>query len=226
MMVKEILTKQIKENFSEEEEDEILYIFDFDDTLVETPRFEDLVIPLLEKVTIENMLEISCDHIGVKSTDLKHENGRIYVNDPDEEIEVKGNWIRKKKRVYLLAPNLFSQSDYSFPVKLKKLSKLYKEVENKAIVTGRPSKVKSKVIKSLLDFGLELPRFGVHCYPLDDNNSDRVSVWKARKIIQLIKKTGIYNVKFYDDNRKWLRKVKEIINKELPNVNLDTIKVY
>jgi len=227
MMVKAMLaTKQIKENFSEEEEDEILYIFDFDDTLVKTPRFEDLAIPLLEKVTIEDMLKLSCGHIGVDIGDLKHDNGRIYVNDPDEEIEIKGNWVRKKKRVYLLAPYTFHLSDDSFPKKLKKLSKLYKEVENKAIVTGRPSKVKSKVIKSLLDLGLELPRFGVHCYPLDDDNSDRVATWKAKKIIQLIKKTEIYNVKFYDDNRKWLRKVKEIINEELPNVNLETIRVY
>ena len=218
--------KPIKENFSEEEEGDILYIFDFDDTLVKTPRFEDLAIPLLEKVTIEDMLKISCDHIGVSIGDLKHDNGRIYVDDPDEKIDIKGNWVRKKKRVYLLAPYTFHLSDDSFPTKLKKMSKLYKEVENKAIVTGRPSKIKSKVVKSLLDLGLELPRFGVHCYPLDDDNSDRVATWKAKKIIQLIKKTEIYNVKFYDDNRKWLRKVKEIVSETLPHVNLETIRVY
>ena len=90
-------------NFDEfSENKDTLYIFDLDDTLVNSPSFEELSIEFLkEDLSIGDMLKTSVGRIGVNLTDLKWENGRIYVNDPKDEIKEFGNWVRKGKRVYL-----------------------------------------------------------------------------------------------------------------------------
>ena len=110
---------------------DILYIFDFDDTLVNSPSFEELAIEFLkEDSSIGDMLKISVDRIGVSLRDLKWENGRIYVNDPKDEIKEFGNWVRKGKRVYLTSPNIFHVSDISLPTSIKELSNLYSSIED------------------------------------------------------------------------------------------------
>ena len=64
------------------ENKDTLYIFDFDDTLVNSPSFEELAIEFLkEDLSIGDMLKTSVGRIGVNLRDLKWENGRIYVND-------------------------------------------------------------------------------------------------------------------------------------------------
>ena len=67
------------EEFSQSD-DKTLYIFDFDDTLVETPSFEELAIKYLnlkESVTIESLLEDSLKWIRKSKSDLKDEHGRM-----------------------------------------------------------------------------------------------------------------------------------------------------
>lgn len=218
---------QIYENFKKKpDNDDTLYIFDLDDTIVDSPRFEELAIEFLkENKTIEELLKISVEQIDKKINDIKIENGRLYVNDPDEKIIIKGNWVRKKSRVYLVAPDSFYFSDLSLPKGTKKLSELYNKVENKAIVTGRLKLMKPKIEKILDEFGLEKPNYGLFCYPSKDESSDKVAIWKGKTIVQLIKDTKFTKAKFYDDNSKWVNKVVAIVKKELPEIEFEGIKV-
>ena len=106
-----------------------LYVFDLDDTLVETPRFEDLVIEYLkEDTTIKDILDNSIVKINIKLSDLKWENGRVYTDDPNNDIILQNNdknWVRKGKRVYLLAPDEFGIIDISLPTEVRELVNLY-----------------------------------------------------------------------------------------------------
>ena len=204
---------------------ETLYIFDFDDTLVDTPDFEEEAISLMkESVTIKSLLKRSVGMIGKSMSDLKWEHGRIYVSDPDSEIEVKGNWVRKKQRVYLLVPDKFYYTELSLPKKALPLGEFYNSVENKAIVTGRIRDMKPKIEKNLDNLGLDQPNYGLFCYPSRDESSDRVAEWKAKTIVSLIKKSGFKKVKFYEDRSKWLRTVKNAVENKLPYVEFEGIK--
>ena len=205
------------------ENKDTLYIFDFDDTLVNSPSFEELAIEFLkEDLSIGDMLKTSVDRIGVSLWDLKWENGRIYVNDPKDEIKEFGNWVRKGKRVYLTSPNIFHVSDISLPKSVKELSDLYKSVENKCIVTARPESLRSKVESKLKEFGLEIPKFGLHMIP---DNTKNAGHWKGEKIVEILNETGFRRAIFYDDNAKYISKATKVVKDKLPNIDWKTIKV-
>ena len=212
------------ENF---QNDDVLYIFDFDDTLVHSPSFEELAIQYLtENQNIGDLIKRSLYFVSKEQKDLKIENGRIYIEDPNQIIEPKGNWVRKGLRVYMVTPNVYHFLDISLPTKVKELSELYKQVQNKAIVTGRMVDLREKVIESLEKFGLELPNHGLFCYPSKDDKTERVAEWKAKTIVQLLKDTGFKKAKFYDDKPKWVKRVVLEVKKELPEVEFEGIRVY
>ena len=212
------------ENF---QEDDVLYIFDLDDTLVHSPSFEELAIQYLtENQNIGDLIKRSLYFVNKEQKDLKIENGRIYVEDPNQTIEPKGNWLRKGLRVYMVTPNVYHFLDISLPTKVKELSELYKQVQNKAIVTGRMVDLKEKVIESLQKFGLDLPNYGLFCFPSKDDTSQRVAEWKATTIVKLLKDTGFKKAKFYDDKPKWVKRVVLEVRKELPDVEFEGIRVH
>jgi len=217
---------QIYEKFDIKPDDETLYIFDFDDTLVDTPRFEDLAIEVLkENVTIKSMLKKSVNLIGKTLSDIKVENGRLFIPDHNQEINVNGNWVRRKSRVYLTSPDKFHYTDMSLPNSVLELSKLYNSVKNKAIVTGRCNSMKSKIKSTLQELGLELPKYGIHCYPTKESNGDKVAIWKSKTIVDIIKKNRFKKAKFYEDNPKWIKTVNIYVKKELPEIEWEAIKV-
>lgn len=200
-----------------------LHIFDFDDTLVETPSFEKVVLKYLkENLTAKDLLDKSVDFINKDIKDLKWENGRIYINDPNSTIKIKGNWVRKKDRVYLMAPDLFSYIDESMPEKLKELSKFYNSVDNKCILTARPDKVEDKVVKVLKSLGLEYPKYGIYMRPENRKNAGE---WKGEKIVEISKKYNFKKIIFYDDNARYIKRAKRVVEKELPNLDFETIKI-
>ena len=218
------------ENF---QEDDTLYIFDFDDTLVDSPSFEELVIRYKngeDLPEIEILLKNSLKLIDKKLSDIHIENGKIFVKDADESIKVedKGNyWVRKGGGlIKMVTPNKFHFLDISMPTKVKELSELYKQVQNKSIVTGRMVDLREKVIESLELFGLELPNHGLFCYPSKNDRTDRGAEWKAKTIVQLLKDTGFKKAKFYDDKPKWVKKVVLEVRKELPEVEFKGIRVH
>lgn len=213
--------------YSEFVDRQTLYIFDLDQTLVESPSFEELAIQYLtENQNIGDLIKRSLYFVSKEQKDLKIENGRIYVEDPNQTIEPKGNWVRKGLRVYMVTPNVYHFLDISLPTKVKELSELYKQVQNKAIVTGRMVDLEEKVKESLTKFGLELPNYGLFCFPSKEQTSDRVAEWKAKTIVKLLKETGFLKAKFYDDKPKWVKKVRELVAKELPLVEFEGIRVH
>lgn len=211
-------------NYNEFTSENVLYIFDFDDTLVNSPSFEELAIKYLkEDITIKDLLDQSIKRVGVTLDDLKWQDGRIYVLDPNKELKEFGNWVRKGDRLYMFSPNLFHVSDISLPKSLKtEISDLYKSVENKCIVTAREESLRSKVTNRLLDLGLELPKYGLHMAPMGTKNAGH---WKGEKIVEIINETGFQKAIFYDDNIKYIKRATKVIKEKLPNLDFTSIKV-
>ena len=210
-------------NYNEFTSNELLYIVDFDDTLVNSPSFDELAINYLkEDITIKDLLDQSIKRVGVTLDDLKWQDGRIYVLDPNKELKEFGNWIRKGDRLYMFSPNLFYKSDISLPSTLKEISKLYKSVENKCIVTAREESLRSKITKTLLDLGLELPKYGLHMAPVGTKNAGH---WKGERIVEIINETGFQKAIFYDDNQKYIKRASKVVHEKLPNLDFKTVKI-
>jgi hypothetical protein len=210
-------------NYNEFTGDNVLYIFDFDDTLVNSPSFDELAINYLkEDITIKDLLDQSIKRVGVTLDDLKWQDGRIYVLDPNKELKEFGNWVRKGDRLYMFTPNAFHLSDLSLPETLKELSELYKSVENKCIVTAREESLRNKITKTLFDLGLELPKYGLHMAPVSTKNSGH---WKGERIVEIINETGFQKAIFYDDNSKFIKRASKVVHEKLPNLDFKTIKV-
>lgn len=201
-----------------------LYVFDFDDTLVKTPDFSKLVIEYLKENTlIKDTINKVCNSIGIIPTDLKWLDNRVYIDDPDNNIILNNNWVRKGKRVYLLEPSSFGLTDESMPKEKLELVDLYNSIENKCIITGRSIKVKDKLLNVIKLLDIEDPKYGLHCYPYA--NHYNVGEWKGHKIVELVKENGFTNVIFYDDNSKYIKKASKVVKSELPYLNYKTIKV-
>lgn len=203
--------------------DKTLYVFDFDDTLAHSPKFETLAsIYLTESKSVKELLDDSTYKIGVDISKLKFENGRIYIEDPREEIKVEGNWVRKGKRIYLTAPTEFDYSKESFPKSLKEPSELYKEVKDKCIITARPEGARELLEETLLELGLDMPKFGIWMRPDFLNNAGQ---WKGFQICEIAKKFNFNSVVFFDDNPKYIRKAKKVVEEIAPELKLKTHKV-
>jgi hypothetical protein len=210
-------------NYNEYTNQNVLYIFDFDDTLVNTPSYEELAIQFLkEDVTIKDLLNQSVNRIGVTLNDLKWQDGRIYVMDINKQLKEFGNWVRKGDRMYMSSPNLFHTSDISLPKDLKELSELYKSVENKCIVTAREESIRDKITNKLLELGLEIPKYGLHMAPVGTKNAGH---WKGEKIVEILKETGFQKAIFYDDNAKYIRKATKVVREKMPNIQFEPVKV-
>ena len=55
-----------------------LYVFDFDDTLMVTPRYEDIAMKYLnENLTVKDLLERALKRIGIDKSQLKIQDKRI-----------------------------------------------------------------------------------------------------------------------------------------------------
>lgn len=221
--MKRILSYKLFEVKSEEE----LYIFDFDDTLAQSPSFEDLVISYLkEDVTFKDLFLKSLKEIGKSKSDIKVENGRLYIDDPNSEIKVSKNWIRKKGRVYLTPPDKFYFIEDSFPDKVTELAKLYNSSKNVAIVTARIESVRDMLEKYMDKLGLKKPNFGLFMYPKREGDEiERVASWKAKTIVKIIKDTQFKKVHFYDDKSKIVNAVNKLVKSELPDVSFSGHKV-
>lgn len=202
---------------------DLLYVFDFDDTLVVSPKFEDLAIEFLkEDLSIGDMLKSSVERIGVGLKDLKWQDGRIYVMDPNKQLREFGDWVRKGQRMYMLAPKSFYLSNLSLPQKLKSLSELYSSVTNKCIVTAREECLRDKISKNMRDLGLEPPKFGLHMAP---NGTRNAGHWKGEKIVEIIRSGGFKSAIFYDDNSRYIKRAGAVIREKLPNFDFTAIKV-
>lgn len=201
-----------------------LYVFDFDDTLVHTPQFEVLALRYIkENKTVKDLLTSSLTRINKSLSDLRYENGRIYIDDPQSIIKPIGNWVRKGKRMYLTTPDLFSYMDESLPNEIKpEIVSLYNSVEDKCIVTARPEGSRQKIEESLRNLNLKLPKWGLYMRPDGLNGA---GTWKGNIIVDLVNKYNFGSVVFYDDNSKYIKLAKRVVNEKLPNLKFETVKV-
>ena len=200
-----------------------LYVFDFDDTLMVTPRYEDIAIKFLnENLTVKDLLDRAVKRLGIDKSNLKVQDKRIFIEDPNKNYKEEKDWVRKGDRLYLVQPDEFCYLDESLPKELKELAKLYKSVKDKCIVTARPESMRKKIENVLKQFGLENPKWGLHMCPDGKVNAGE---WKGQKIVELSNISGFENVIFYDDNSKYIRGAKKIVSEKLPNLNFKCIKV-
>ena len=204
-------------------DNQTLYVFDFDDTLVNTPSFEDKAKEFIgENINTKDLLELVTKEIGVNFVDLRYQDGRIYINDPEQTVNQSRHWIRKGQRLYLITPDVFCYTEDSLPDSLKEWSELYKDTENKCIVTARPEAVRPQIVKVLAKLGLELPKYGLHMMPQGRKNA---GMWKGEKIVEIVNKTGFRKVIFFDDNSKYIKKATKVIKEKLPNLIWEPVKV-
>jgi hypothetical protein len=200
-----------------------IFAFDFDDTLANSPDFNKLSIDYLrESNDIEKLLKKSVSLIGANINDLKWNHGKIFINDPDQKLNVKGNWVRKGDRVCLNQPDEFSLLDISIPTNLNWPSDIYKQCLNKCIITARPQKSEPKIKKCIQDLGLELPNFGLYTCP--PNIKTTTPKWKADTLSEIIKDNKFENVYFWDDKPKIVRQIRNDISNNF-DVSLKVFKV-
>ncbi len=200
-----------------------LYVFDFDDTLMVTPRYEDIAMKYLnENLTVKDLLERALKRIGIDKSQLKIQDKRIFIEDPDRNYKEDKDWVRKGRRLYLIQPDEFCYLDESLPKNVKELFNLYNTVKEKCIITARPESTRNKIQETLNKFGFEKPKWGLHMCP---NGRINAGKWKGEKIVELVKQSGFQNVIFYDDNSKYIRNAKKVVLEKLPNLNFKCIKV-
>ncbi len=200
--------------FESTKENKTLFIFDFDDTLMFSPSFNDKVSQILnENITTKDLLDRSLSFLNLKADTnlLKIDNDQIYILDPEHKIEVRGNWNRKGDKIFLITPHMWSKIEDSFSNKKTPLSNLYNSVENKCIVTARPKDSEELVIKKLKELNLDDPNYGLYTMPLESGVGNP-GAWKAKQIIKIIKETNFEKYLFYDDNKKVLNRVDREVN--------------
>ena len=103
-------------------EPQTLYVFDFDDTLMVTPRYEDIALKFLnENLTVKELLDRSVKIIGIDKSKLKVQDRRIFFEDPNKEYKEVKDWVRKGNRLYLVQPDEFCYLEESLPKQIKDL---------------------------------------------------------------------------------------------------------
>jgi len=204
--------------------EKILYLFDFDETLVETPEFEEAAIAYLnESLSIGEILDNYASRMGITPKDFKIENGKIYIDYIGQDY--KQPWILKGKRLYLTAPQYhWTHSPDSLPTGTLELVELYNSVEDKAIITARPEDMRDIIVGKMKELGLEQPKWGLHMFPIR-SGSGAPGQWKGDVAVSLIEESGINNVKFYDDKPKIVNRVVRTVKEKLPNVKIEGIRV-
>jgi hypothetical protein len=188
-----------------------------------TPRYEDIAMKYLnENLTVKDLLERALKRIGIDKSQLKIQDKRIFIEDPDKKYKEDKDWVRKGRRLYLIQPDEFCYLDESLPKSVKELFNLYNTVKEKCIITARPESTRNKIQETLNKFGFEKPKWGLHMCP---NGRINAGKWKGEKIVELVKQSGFQNVIFYDDNSKYIRNAKKVVLEKLPNLNFKCIKV-
>ena len=192
----------------------ILYAFDFDGTLVNSIRFEDRIRPMLnEFLTPESILISKVDDIGIDITDLRYENGRIYFDDPNRLIDIsnKLDWVRKKDRIYITQPESYHIIPEGMPVETnEKIVELYNNAEYKSIITIRKDRLREQTIETLNNFEMEEPNCGLFMFPNESTNTK--SKWKSNMLINLYRNHDFFEVHYFDDNIRLLRKMKKYLS--------------
>lgn len=91
----------------------------------------------------------------------------------------------------------------------------YKNAPNKMILTGRNVKLKSFIEDRLTELSLELPNYGIQCFP---GKGQSVPDFKVETILNTIKENSWDEIHFYEDRKDWLESAKKAVNQAYPEV--------
>lgn len=133
-----------------------------------------------------------------------------YVNDVLRALEVHDGHL-----VFRSIPDFHAKPETVGTIVNDEVFKAYKNAENKMILTGRNVNLKSFIESRLQELGLELPNFGIHCFP---GKSLSVQNFKIQTILDSIQKNGWSEINFYEDRKDWLESAKIAVSEIYPNV--------
>ena len=92
----------------------------------------------------------------------------------------------------------------------------YRHAQNKMILTGRNIKLKSLIEQRLAELQLDLPNYGVHCFPGDGKIS--IQQFKINTILNSIVEYDWSQIHFYEDKREWLEAAMNAVKVQYPEV--------
>lgn len=93
--------------------------------------------------------------------------------------------------------------------------KAYKLADNKMILTGRNKALKPELETRLQELGLELPNYGLHCFP---GGAVSIQNYKIQTILDSIKTHGWSEIHFYEDRKDWLESARKAVEEVYPQV--------
>ena len=200
------LEKIGKVKYVKESKSEILYAFDLDGTLLNSPSVYDILVgsgseinynSKVGKVFAKHLkkLNISPDDVVVDSV-----NKEISFKDGTNALDSQDIYNEVDSLGFDLYPNLL---------------KRYNDSKNKAIITGRPKMTEDKLKKKLKEKGIKIQ--ALYTYPYNEN--DYHAAWKAEVLTDLSK--SYEEINYYDDREDWLNIIYAKLKlKKVRNVNL------
>ena len=106
----------------------------------------------------------------------------------------------------------------------EKIVDIYRNVENKMIVTGRNEQIRKgteRVLFSELGADLSFPKYGLHLFP-GGSIKGGIKGFKAKVVNDSIEENGWTKVVYFDDRGGWLKHVKDSVAEKFPHVKVDT----
>jgi hypothetical protein len=133
-----------------------------------------------------------------------------YVNDVLRALEVHDGHL-----VFKSIPDFHKNPKTVGGIVNDEVFKAYKNAQNKMILTGRNVELKSFIESRLEELGLELPNFGVYCFP---GGSTSIQNFKIQTILDSIQANNWSEINFYEDRKDWLESAKIAVAEKHPNV--------
>lgn len=214
-----------------------IHIFDLDDTLLETPTFSDFVGANHNDVIDSNTIfpEYFTKIKSIFLNDLAKEVIFLRLNDFVVPVDVKTKEPFPFEKIQYVKDSkykrFFEEKDGiivigSFPgfhgdintlgkIINEPVIQIYKNVQNKMILTGRSDKLHDHITDRLNFLGIELPNFGIKTFKMDSHG---IQAYKIRTIASSIQENEWEVVHFYEDNKSWLFNTKKTIEELFPSI--------
>jgi hypothetical protein len=132
------------------------------------------------------------------------------VKDVLRALEIKDN-----KLVFRAIPGFHENPETIGKFGNSNVAEVYNKSENRMILTGRNMKLKPKIEERLIELGMQLPNYGLFCFP---GGKFSIQEYKVKTILDAIIEDGWSEVHFYEDKKDWLYAAKEAVNNAFPEV--------
>jgi hypothetical protein len=133
-----------------------------------------------------------------------------YIKDILRALEVHDKYL-----VFKSIPDFHKKPETVGNIVNDEVFKAYKNAENKMILTGRSTELKPFIESRLGELGLDLPNFGVYCFP---GGNTSIQNFKIQTILSSIEANNWSEIHFYEDRRDWLESAKIAVSEKYPDV--------